>query len=329
MIPGPPDDPRPPPDGFELEEAVPRPPRSLPGAPEPAAAGPGAPGAPAAGAPAPPGPPTDPHLAPRLTPDGEVVQVDTRTVAERRGTAVARVAGVRDYPPGWPLEALRFPIRGHGAGLLAGTTGAVFALDLLGWPPSLTFLSWLVKTPALLFVVRWQLDLVGRSAAGQDAPTGWATALEVDRDGVKTFGRFLLWCFVLLLPHNVLWLLGPSGLGWLAGTGAWEVGLLIAASGWMAVVALGWALEEPRLRRPWVTAAWLWSRPLTCLAGSVGWWALGVTEAAILALAKSEVWAGLPAALVLRATSIYALMVSARVLGVLGRRVDAARLGPA
>lgn len=323
---GPPDDRPEPTGGFELEDAKPAAPRALPGAGE------GAPGpvpAEVSRRTAAPRPPVPPRDAPPRGPDGDLPEVDARTFAEKHGTAIPRVAGVRDYPPGWPAEVARFPVRGHGAGLLAGTTGALFALDLLGFPESLRFLSWLVKTPALLFVVRWQLDLIGRSAAGHDEPTGWAKALEVDREGVKGFGRFLLWCFVFLLPHNVLWLLGASGLRWIEGTGAWEVGLLIVGSGWMAVYSLAWALEDSRLKRPWVTLAWLWARPLSCLAGSLGWWALGVAELSIASLARSGTWAALPAAVILRGVSVYALMLSARVLGCLGRRVDPERLGPA
>jgi hypothetical protein len=177
--------------------------------------------------------------------------------------------------------------------------------------------------------VRWQLDLAGMSAAGRDAPVGFARALSVDRAGLSVFARFLLWCFVLLLPSRLLWLLGPDMLGFVSGTAAWEVGLAVVGSAWMAVVALATAVEEPRLKRPWVTVVWLVRRPFHLGAASLGWWGLGATEVAMQALAGAGEGATIPAGVVLRAASVYLLMVSARVLGVLGRRVDPDRIGPA
>jgi hypothetical protein len=295
---------------FDLEPLAPSTPRA-----EPAAVPSGAPRA-------------APTVARAPRPAGGEVEVDTRTVAERQGKAVERVAGVRPPPPRWPLEALGYPLRGHGAALLAGTTAAVFALDLLGWPEALRFLSWMLKTPALLFVVRWQLDLVGHSAAGRDEPTGWGHAIDVHKEDVKGFARYLLWAFVSALPASLLWLL-QEYLGWVKGMGAWIVALFVVGSAWMSVVALGTALAEPRLKRPWVTVLWIFWFPLTCLTGSLGWWALGVAEATVLKSHDVSPWAAVPSGLVLRAASIYALMVSARVLGVLGRRWDPERMGPA
>jgi hypothetical protein len=156
---------------------------------------------------------------------------------------------------------------------------------------------------------------------------GWRHAIDVDKQGVKAFGWFVVYGLVLAAPSVVL--RGLRWLGWVENTAAWEVGLLVVGSAWLSVYALASALEEGRLKRPWVTAVWLFYRPLTCLAGSLGWWALGVAEVTILALAKAETWAAIPAGLILRATSIYLLMVSARLLGVLGRRWDPARLRPA
>ncbi len=299
---------------FELDEPPPRPESA---SPSPIASR----------EPAPPPPAT--LDAPPRAPAGPDLVIDERTFEEKHGQAVERVAGVRDYPADWPKEALSYPVRGQGVALLAGATGALFALDLLGWPDSLRFLAWLLKTPVLLFVVRWQLDLVGMSAAGRNEPVGWTRALSLDRQGMNVYVRFLLWFCVTMLPSRVLWLLGPSMLGVLSQTGALEVGLLIVGSAWLAVIALGTAVEEPRLKRPWVTVVWLVRRPFTCLAGSLGWWGLGVTEVAMSALAGSGDGATIPAGVVLRAASVYLLMVSGRVLGVLGRRVDPERTGPA
>ena len=255
-------------------------------------------------------------------------ELDTRTVAERQGDAVERVHGIRPPPPGWPLEAFRYPFRGAGVALLLGTTAAVFALDLLGWPSGLRFLSWLLKAPALLFVVRWQLDLIGHSAGGRDEPMGWGQVADVRKEHVKDFARYLLWAFVSVAPGAVLWLL-QSYLGWVEGADAWIVALFVVGSMWMSVVALSSALGEPRMKRPWITVLWLFWHPLTCLVGSLGWWALGVAEATVLKGQDVSPWAAVPSGLVLRAASVYLLMVSARALGVLGRRWDPERIGPA
>jgi hypothetical protein len=242
---------------------------------------------------------------------------------------VERVAGVRELPPGWPREVLGYPFRGAGVGYVLGATGALFALDLLGWPPGLRFLSWLLKVPALLFVLRWQLDLVGMSAGGRDAPVGFGRALALDRQGVAGFARFLLWFVVLMSPSGVLWLIGPAMLGFVDGTTTLQVALEVVGGAWLAIIALATAVEEPRLKRPWITAVWLLRRPVHALAGSLGWWGLGAAEIALYHLAESGSNLGLPAAVVVRALSVVLLMLSARVLGGLGRRVDPERIGPA
>lgn len=254
-------------------------------------------------------------------------EVDARTLEEKLGRAPVRAAGVLPPPLHWPLEVLRYPFRGHGPGYLMGATVGLFALDLLLWADSLVFLSWLLKPVALLFVVRWQLDLIGHTAAGRDEPSGWAHALEVHKQGVKDFGWLVIQCFATVLPTLALRTL--RWLNWTQHTEAWEVGFLVVGSAWISVLALSSALEDSRLKRPWVTLSWIFYRPLTCLAGSLGWWALGITEVAVLALAKSGTWASVPAGLVLRGASVYMLLLSARILGVLGRRWDPGRLRPA
>lgn len=315
---------------FDLEPEAPRRPRALPDlpAPRPEAAPPptGAPRAPQAGT-ASTGPAPAAETGAEGPVEGEAPAVDVRTFAEKQGRALPS-AIVRPYPPGWPLEVLRYPLRGHGPALLAGTTAAIFVLDLLGWPDDLRFLSWLLKVPGLLFVVRWQFCLIGHSAGGRDEPVGWREAADLSHAGLTWFMKFLWWCFVLVLPSRVLWLFGPSVLGWIQGTGPYEVALLVIASAVMALVALSSALDEPRLKRPWVAAAWLWHKQLLLLAGSLGWWALGVAELSIASLAATDTWAALPAAVILRAVSIYALMASARLLGCLGRRYDPERIAP-
>ena len=117
--------------------------------------------------------------------------------------------------------------------------------------------------------------------------------------------------FVLLLTPGVLVLaFGNTVLGLV---------LVCAGSMYAAVVALGAALGDPSLKYPWNAFGWMGRRPLSCLAGSVGWWVLFLAEWSLGSL--SDPGLGLLAflSLVLRAACFYALLVSARAIGVMGR----------
>jgi hypothetical protein len=261
-------------------------------------------------------------------PPGEV-EVSDQTVAERQGRAVERIAGVRPLPEGWPLEALGYPWRGAGAVRWLIATAVIFGLDLVGWSPSLRFLGWILKVPALLFVVRWQLDLAGMSAAGHDAPGSAQPTLALDRQGIGTFVRLLRWAAFLVAPSAILWLIGPRWIGIAKGTDAPMFALLVLASAWLAVIALATAVEAPHLKRPWVTLLWIVRRPVHLLAASAGWWGLAATEVWMPAIAGDGQGPAVMLGALLRAASVALVMVSARVLGVLGRRVDPERNGPA
>jgi hypothetical protein len=292
---------------FELEPEEPRPARATP------------PVGPPAPPPAPPAAPAAPEAAEGDRAEGEI---DTRTFAEKHGQAVERVAGPRPPPPDWPREALSFPIRGAGGGLLAAATVALLALDLPLWTGGLRFASWLLKIPALLFFVRWQLDLAGMTAAGRDEPNGFLRALALDADGVAALRTLVAWLALTLGPAALLWLLGPAMIGLLddAHTG-WRVTLGLLGSLWLAVVGLSLALSDARLRRPWVTLSWIARRPLALLVGASGWWALGLAEVALGALSATGDWATLPLAIGVRGASVYLAMLAARALGVVGRAV--------
>ena len=60
-------------------------------------------------------------------------------------------------------------------------------------------------------------------------------------------------------------------------------------------------------------------RPLACLAGSVGWWVLVLVEWSLAAFAEQGLGLLALLSIVLRCACFYALLLSARALGVLGR----------
>ncbi|MFM8979902.1 MAG: hypothetical protein ACKOSS_05510 [Planctomycetia bacterium] len=249
-------------------------------------------------------------------------EASTLTFAEKQGRAVPRVAGVRDWPPGWPGEALAFPGRGPGRAWWALASAGLLALDLLGWVPGLAFLGWLLKVPALLFVLRWQLDLVGMSAAGHDTPSGFGRALALERGDVRSFATFLAWALAWLAPGLLLAFVGPRLHAW-QGAAGWGVPVLLVLGGMgVALLALARAVGEPWLARPWWAALWMAQRPLVVLAASAGWWGLGGAEWALARLAREGGWPLLPVGVLVRAASVWGLVACARALGVLGRRVD-------
>lgn len=241
------------------------------------------------------------------------VEVDTRTVAEKRGQAVAVVAGAREPPPGWPLEALIFPLRRPGWALVLGAAVAWTLLDVLCLVPPIAVLGYLLKLLLLPFFLQWFLHVVGRSAAGYDQPAGWLTAMELDRDRVVGVGRLLVVAALLAIPAFVAHKLGRDVLA---------VILLVVGSVWVAAGALGTALGAPGLLWPWNALAWVGRRPLALLVGASAGWALVFAEVAVAALGAAEggLSAGAVAAcLGLRLALFYVWLVAARALGVAGR----------
>ncbi len=243
-------------------------------------------------------------------PEAEEV-VDTRTVAERKGDVRERGADERLPPPaGWPSEALAFPLRKPGPACVALGVMALFLLDLLGTADALRFPGWILKLFLLMFLLRMQFRVIGTSAAGRDGPEGWREALAFDREELSQYWRTMAFFAIALVPGTVLWLFGQVGLG---------IALLAVGSMYGAVVALGAALRDPALKWPWRALTWVVTRPVHCLLGSLGWWVLLVVEIALHNLLDDGPVVYGFVAVVLRSACLYALLVSARVIGVMGR----------
>ena len=234
----------------------------------------------------------------------DISDVDTRTVAERKGEE--RPVGATEAlgnPPDWPKEALAFPLRKPGPGFMCFAGALLFALDLLVMFEQVRWLGWALQLFALVFILRAVFAVIGSTAAGRDEPYGWVKALQFDGDDVFPWLRTVVWFAVCLLPGPILLAFDQTGLGYT---------LLVLGSMYASVVALGDGLGDPSQRMPWNAVRWLTTRPLHCLVGSVGWWAL------VPQLDGSGVGYVL-SALALRAAGAYLLLVSARVIGVMGR----------
>ncbi len=262
--------------------------------------------------PSPPSPPPPPSAddavtVPERPPWEAEDEVDTRTVAERRGQEIELRAGRRPPPPDWPVEAFSFPMRGDLVGL-GIALGIWVLLDLVAWWNP--FVGVTLKVLAYVFFLRWQLSVASTSASGQDVPTPFARVSDIDMEGLKALGRLVAIIVALALPGIVLLLLGKTAAG---------LFLVVAGLLWAGVAALGTVVGEPSLVLPWKALPWMGARPLGLLAATVGWVvAVGVewfegTQSGIGA------FPAIVLAIVLRTAFVYLWLVSARALGVVGR----------
>lgn len=236
--------------------------------------------------------------------------VDKRTVRERMGVQTARGDKSLGPPENWPREAFRYPLSGKGPAIIVSIALVFCALDMLGTAGVARFPAWILKLLMLVFVLRGQLRLIGSSAAGHDVPKGYEKALEFSNDAMKRWAAFMGMFVLSLVPGWALILFDRV-----------EPGLLVLGVGsmYVSVVALGSALEDPRLKLPWNAIRWMAKNPLLCVVGSLGWWILGLSEYAISKSYGGNTALILFESVVLRLVDAYVLMFSARMLGVMGR----------
>lgn len=241
----------------------------------------------------------------------EAPSVSMQTVAERRGEVAPRGAVERlPNPPGWPGEALGFAFRRPGPGFVTSGVLVLALLDVASLSDALRFPGWMVKLFLLMYLLRAQFHVIGSSAAGRDAPVGWSRALEFDREKFSRYWRTLLFFAGALLPGSLAWIFHALAPGLL---------LLTVGSMYAAVIALGAGLLDGRLKWPWHALRWMATRPLHCLVGSLGWWMLLGAEFAVSGLRGRSVLLVAFVAVVLRVACMVGLLVSARVIGVMGR----------
>jgi hypothetical protein len=262
---------------------------------------------------------------PAVTPPGDAPTdepvVDERTVAERLGQAGARTNDPLPPPHGWPREALDWPLRSGGLGVLGALAVALVLADLMTTSqlPALGFVGVVLK--CLLFglvVLRAWVRLVGSIAAGGDtlraADAGW----EVGPGAPSLAPAQAVLVFApagLALPLVVCFYLVPAPIGLLVGA---------VLSIWLAVALLGVALADRGLAWPHRALLWFVHRPLGFLVVASAWCVMLAHELAVLpALGRIEgdgrLVALVPSILLLRVATIWWLVVAARVLGVIGR----------
>ena len=143
------------------------------------------------------------------------------------------------------------------------------------------------------------------------SPQGWSDALNFDFEELWRYGRTLALLTVVLLPGLLFWQFGGQGTG---------VALFLLGSIYASVVALGAALQDPSQKYPWQALRWIFTRPVHCLLGGVGWWVLATTELVLTDMSDASRASQLAVALALRVLGMVSLLVSARILGVMGRR---------
>jgi hypothetical protein len=285
--------------GFELEDDAPVPPPRVTPAPE----------RPPERAPAETATPDEPEVH-----RDETTGLDTRTVAERAGKPTIDASVALPPPPGWPLEAFQYPLRGQGPFDILAAAIVWAALDTLGALGFVVFLTWMLKPLLFFALLLGQIALIGSTASGKDEPVGWGSAIQFEDADPRSMGHYALWVLPLLLVGAGLLLFGSAALGLLLVL----IGVLHAA-----VATMGQALGDTRLRLPWKAAEWFTRGPLHVAIGCAGWLAAWVGEIAILH--QQSVGVGLTAIVgfALRLLCVYMLFVSARALGVLGRQWEA------
>ncbi len=249
---------------------------------------------------------SDPHE------DGDV---DTRTVKERQGKQRKATVGPVPPPDDWPGESVQFPLRKPGPALIGAGAVVYVMLDALGYVDGLLFFTWPLKVFVGFFFLCAQLAVISKVADGDDTPEAWKQGLPLEtrdaRSSIQEYASLMVRAVALFVPALVL----------MQFDGAWFVGvvLLIVATAYVPVMALGTALGDHTLKWPWNALPWVFKAPLACLGGAVGWWVVGITEVVLLTVRPEGFFLLLVAAIVLRVVCFYALLWSARVLGVLGR----------
>src|SRR5438105_385343 len=120
-------------------------------------------------APSPPGPAgSEPLAEPPAPRREEGHEVSAVPVRERIDPGARTRPGPLPPPPGWPKEALRYPLRGRGILSLLLGAAVLAAADLL--TRANAFLGAVAKTFLLAWVLRWQMRAVVSTAGGDDRP---------------------------------------------------------------------------------------------------------------------------------------------------------------
>lgn len=249
--------------------------------------------------------------------DGEARVVSTKTLKERLDPASRSRPGPLPPPPDWPREALRFPLRRKAPFLGALAFGV--AADLCQRVnPFLGGLAWLLVTALHL---QWQVRSVARTATGDDAAPA-LLAFGFEPAALRWAGLFLVSFAPALIAFFVPYLRdlsnpvrSPGETAFLVAAVAIPLAVLFPAA------MLGCAFDDRSFARPLVALRWFLRGILPFLSVPVAWGVVALGHVANPAGIGAV--AGLVGlSVVLRGAGLFALLVSARGLGVLGRRYE-------
>lgn len=251
------------------------------------------------------------------TDDGEARVVSTKTLKERLDPTSRSRPGPLPPPPGYPAEVLRFPWRSKAS--FVGALALAVAADLCRKVhPLLGALAWLLVTA---LHVQWQVRSVARTATGDDAaPALFAFGFEPM--ALRWAGLFLVSFapaliaffvpYVRDLSHPVR---SPGETAFLVAAIAIPLAVLFPAA------MLGCAFDDRSFARPLVALRWFFRGILPFLSVPLGWGVVALGH--VVNPAGLDAVAGVVAlSVVVRGAGLFALLVSARCLGVLGRRYE-------
>ena len=227
-------------------------------------------------------------------------------------------------PPGWPGEALFYPLRGRGFLSLAIGAAVIASADVL--TRSNAFLGAIVKVLLLVWVLRWQMRTIVATASGDDRPPRAYDGSAFEGENLGALLGVLVRLLLYAVPAGVAfvrpYLIDPKDGAHDARSLALVIGLAALAALFAPVMMLGAATGNRRMLWPWGAIPWLFRGFFTCVAVAVGWASLVAVEILVTRLPEASLVDIALRCFALRVASVHLLLVGARALGVLGRRFE-------
>jgi len=288
---------------FGLEDDAPPPPTRMPPPPlpEPDDEGPGS------------------SASPRRA--SRELDVDRRTVRERLGTEDLPDRPPDADPTGWPLEALRYPLRRPVRTL--GLAAVAWTLADLSSREN-AFVGALVKLPLAFALLRLQMRAALATADGKDAPPPAFSASDVQPEAIGAAFRVILRLVLLLLPaaFTVLGRLmeSPSDPDFRGAPGLLAGALALTGLLFAPVALLGVAFGRRSWTWPWGGLLPLARGLVPCVTTVLGWCAAVLAERVVARMTGAPLAPFLLGSLGLRLAVVAWQLVGARGLGVLARR---------
>lgn len=249
------------------------------------------------------------------------LDVDRRTVRERLGTEDLPDRPPDADPAGWPLEALRYPLRRPVRAL--GLAAAAWTLaDLVSrWNG---FVGALVKLPLAVALLRLQMRAALSTADGKDAPPPAFVASDLLPEALGDVSRVIGRLFLFLLPaaFTILGRLvdSPSAPDFSGSPGLLAGALALAGLLFAPIALLGVAFGRRAWTWPWGGLVPLARGLVPCVTTVLGWCAAVLAERIVAGMYGTSLAAFVIGSLGVRLAVVAWQLVGARGLGVLARR---------